>query len=181
MVIRTKPEDGSAAYKVVIDWTAFERHRELTAIPSAITPSTKKQQGTTLILSPLREAWTPEDIDGIMLHLAPLVQPFPVKLRGRASTRHAEDFQILVSRAKNGDYQPVQGSYQQFFNAALAKITGWVDANGRGRYALVSERFKIDEEFGVCSRNGINPTLRHQWTGSAASHEKEKIPPLRLG
>jgi signal transduction histidine kinase len=149
VVIRTKPAGRGAAHKVTIDWSAFERHRELTVIPSHIAVSTKNTRGTSLVLSPLRDAWTAADIDNVILHLAPLVQPFPVRLRGRPSLRSAEDFQILVTRGENLEYEPVQGSYQQFFEAALANITGWIDAKGRGKYFLDCRRFNIDDEYEV--------------------------------
>ncbi|MBV9972288.1 MAG: ATP-binding protein [Candidatus Eremiobacteraeota bacterium] len=152
VLIKTKPANGSPAFEVTIDWSMFEPHRELTAIPSRITASTKKMRGTKLILSPLREAWTAKDIEKTILHLAPLVQPFPVNLKGQASLRKAEDFQILIATSEKEPYQPVQHAYDQFFEAALAKITGWVNKTARGSYVLKCSRFKIDERFDLAGQ-----------------------------
>lgn len=147
LVVVTQQEGAPAALQLAIDWTAFKSGLDLRAISNRIEIVPARQvAGTTLTIEALREAWNEAELRAAYQAIIELVQPFPL---GRVSREKAKqsDPGFHVTFLRDTDQEPVvvADAWSEYFQYALAEITGSVDLRGKAVYHLTSERYGINE------------------------------------
>jgi signal transduction histidine kinase len=151
--LTTQTEESSQALRVSIDWKVFESERDLFSIPSRIQMVPKERdEGTTLRISGLREAWSDAEISRVFRYIADLIQPFPISKRNkpRAGSEKDPGFKATFLRTENGgEPQEIASEERMVFDYALAEITGSVDMAGYGEWTLKSTRLGLDEKHDV--------------------------------
>ncbi|SHL86772.1 sensor histidine kinase [Hymenobacter psychrotolerans] len=157
LTIITQTKNSSNALKIEIDWEAFTQGRELTTIASTIETLEKKQkeEGTTLIISDLREGWSEKAILRVYRYVSELQQPYPLhtgtelnKNEEQASNDIKADpgFKTELIEKLGNSARTIANEETEIFSHALARIDAYVDANGNGFWSMKSDRLEIDIE-----------------------------------
>ncbi len=145
LTIRTQTRDSPIALEVVIDWDAFAAGLDLTAVTSRIRELPKQQEeGTTLFISGLQEAWDEASIRRVYRYVSDLLQPFPLS-DAKASSRYDPGFKIALYREHEGQITVVADEETEIFSYALAEIESHVDAKGQGYWSVQSDKLELDD------------------------------------
>ncbi|HEX8394147.1 MAG TPA: ATP-binding protein [Longimicrobium sp.] len=154
LCIVTQTKDSTCAFRVELDWNAFAAGRDLATISNRITVAPKERaEGTTLIISNLREAWTEAAIRRVYRFVSELLQPFPLGTSTRLGSDHPAPLRVAVDpgfkatlqRAVSESVEVVADESTSIFSHALAEISAIVDEDGRGAWSLVSDRLGLRE------------------------------------
>lgn len=152
LTIRTQTKDSPIALEVVIDWDAFAVGLDLTAVTSRIRELPKVQEeGTTLFISGLQEAWDEASIRRVYRYVSDLLQPFPLA-ETRASSRYDPGFKVNLYREHEGEITLIADEESEIFSHALAEIEGYVDAKGYGYWSVQSDKLELDDHAMPISR-----------------------------
>lgn len=161
--ITTQTLNSSKALRVNIDWSKFSRGKELTSVANRIKEISKKgAEGTTLVISKLRESWSEDDIKAVYKNVADLIQPSTLfdKRKTRESLKTTQDnlkadeeeskngdpgFKVVFNRRVDGVLHVVASEETEILQHALAVIEGYVDTEGHGYWSLESEKLRISE------------------------------------
>jgi signal transduction histidine kinase len=149
LTIITQTADNDHANKVSIDWTNFEMDKDLYLITSTISTIPKtKDQGTTLIIDKLRDAWTDSMLKKSYRYSLDLLQPFPLsKVRKKEEKNRIDPgFKISYFKKSWGKNQPIINDQEAFFQHALAEIEGYVLDDGQGMWSMMSSLLNFEEE-----------------------------------
>lgn len=146
LTIRTQTKDLPTALEIVVDWDAFAVGLDLSAVTSRIRELPKKQreEGTTLLISGLREAWDERAIKQVYRYVSDLLQPFPLS-EVRALRRSDPGFKVSLYREHEGEISLVADEETEIFSYALAEIEGYVDAKGQGYWSVRSDKLKLND------------------------------------
>lgn len=145
LTIRTQTKGSPTALEVTVDWDAFAAGLELSSVGSRICERPKTEdEGTTLLISGLREAWDEAAIKRVYRYVADLLQPFP--LTGvNTSGRTDPGFKAELYREHRGDITVIADEETEIFSQALAEIEGCVDAKGHGYWSVWSDKLNLDD------------------------------------
>lgn len=148
LTVITQTESSNKALRVEIDWARFEDNLELTNISSRVEETKKiKDQGTTLIIEGLTDAWPDTSITRVYRYLADLIQPFPLSKQFKKSKSKSDPgFDTNLFRVSNGELTVVASVEEMVYKYAVAEIEGVVDRKGAGLWSIKSDRFNINEE-----------------------------------
>lgn len=147
VTITTQTKDSPNALKVTIDWDKFESHLDLSDISNHIEIIDKKaEQGTTLFIEYLRDAWTDGQLKRAFRYVASLLQPFPLAKKPAEGSSIDPGFKTAFFREVNGDLIKVIDEEESIFEHALAEAWGHVDQNGKGYWSMECKRYSIKIE-----------------------------------
>ncbi|WET71833.1 sensor histidine kinase [Sphingobacterium sp.] len=142
LTIITQTIDSPKALKLNVEWDKYEIDGSLFLVSNTIEEIDKiKEEGTTLYISDVRDAWSLTMIKKTFTFISELLQPFPLSSRLEQSQN---DPGFKVNFYKDGNL--IIDEESAFFQHSLAQIEGFVDENGRGYYSLNSEKLKIDDD-----------------------------------
>lgn len=142
LTIITQTLDSDKALKISIDWDKYAIDSNLLLISNKIEEVDKqKEEGTTLIIENVRDAWTDSMIRRTYKYISDLLQPFPLSERFESSEN---DPGFKVSIYKDGEI--IVDEESAFFQHALAEIEAYVDEDGQGYYSFKSNKLSIPEE-----------------------------------
>lgn len=150
LTIITQTDQASSALKITINWNEFESDKDLLSIANKIEEVEKqKVEGTTLIISFLRESWSDSMIKRVYRYTADLLQPFPLsKLRKEEEERRVDPgFRSHYFRRENGSDTPIIDEQTAFYDQALAQIEGYVLDNGQGCWEIKSDKLEFSDVF----------------------------------
>lgn len=146
LTITTQTKESPIALRVTVDWNKFAAGQDLSTIPSRITQMPKqKEEGTTLLISGLREAWNEASIRKVYKYVSDLIQPFPLSEKSQSS-RTDPGFKIDLLREVEGKFELVADEATEIFQHALAEIEGYVDSKGRGYWSIRSDKLEFVEQ-----------------------------------
>ncbi|HEY0140221.1 MAG TPA: ATP-binding protein [Thermoanaerobaculia bacterium] len=147
LIVVTQQEGADSALQIDIDWTKFKSGLELQAIRNRIdTVAPRGSRGTTLTVKSLRDAWTEDDIRASYQAILELVQPFPLGRKASAQGRKPDPgFYVTFLRDTDAEPIVVADPWTEYFQYALAEVTGTVDSHGKAVYRLRSERYDIND------------------------------------
>ena len=114
-------------------------------VPSARTLK-KEDEGTTLHIKGLREAWTDAQIARAYRFIDELIQPFPLSKRTKLPGEPDPGFKATFYKRIGGKDIEVASEDRMVFDHALAEVTATVNARGKGHWHLVSKRYDLDEK-----------------------------------
>ena len=157
----TQTENARSALSVIIDWRDFERGSDLFEITSQIIEVAKERdEGTTLRIVGLREAWTDAQIARVYRYVSELLQPYPLARRRRLLTGKEADpgFKAMFYRRLDGEDVEIASEERMIFDYALAEVTAKVDSTGRGSWRVTSRRLNLDHKSTI-SADPENPKL----------------------
>ena len=156
LTITTHTKDSPVALKVTIDWDKFTAGQDLTSVSSRIAEIPKqKEEGTTLLIGGLREAWNEAAIKKVYKYVSDLIQPFPLSAKGEA--RLDPGFKIDLLREVEGEFELVADETTEIFQHALAEIEGYVDGRGKGFWSIKSDRLELAEQDIPAAKDRDNP------------------------
>lgn len=142
LTIITQTLDSDKALKISIDWGKYSIDSNLLLISNKIEEIEKeKEEGTTLIIENVRDAWSDSMIKRAYKYISDLLQPFPLSDRFEESEN---DPGFKVSIYKDGEI--IVDEESAFFQHALAEIEAYVDEDGQGYYSFKSDKLSIPEE-----------------------------------
>ena len=156
LTVRTQTKELPSILEVTIDWDAFTVGLDLSAVTSRIRElpklqEAKQQEGTTLFISGLREAWDEAAIRRVYRYVSDLLQPFPLSV-GQQASHTDPGFKINLVRETAGRFEPIADENTEIFQYALAEIEGYVDGKGRGHWSLKSSRLELDQQTTIGAR-----------------------------
>lgn len=143
--IVTQTKDSQDALRVVINWKDYGIDQDINLVSNKIEKVSKeREEGTTLIIDNLRDAWTEGMIRRSFRYISELLQPFPLSEK---TLKNTEDpgFKASFHEGSIENNVPVIDEDSGFFQHALAEIEGYVDNSGDGFYNIKSTKIEIDE------------------------------------
>lgn len=161
LTIVTQTEEEDQAWKVMIDWSAFEQGQDIGLIPNAITQVAKERpNGTRLLIEDLNDGWTEAEVRRVYRYVATVIKPVFDEIQ----TQHAEgDPGFAVELKRTGhDAETLVNAKSEVFDLAIGFIEADVDPNGQTTWSVTSKRWGVsdkDQKIGV-DRNSPEP-LEH--------------------
>jgi signal transduction histidine kinase len=149
LTVTTQVESERVARRLQIDWDDLEAGTELTRLGSSIEEVPKTvESGTTLVIEPLRDAWSPAALARAYRYVADLVQPFPLgrKKRGVSGKDADPGFTVLFQRRRGGKAQTIANPATAVFQYALATVNASVNSRGRASWSVVSPQLGLHDE-----------------------------------
>lgn len=149
LIIITQTSENQTAYRLTIKWNTFETDKDLATISNKVEAIPKiKNEGTTLIIKNLREAWSDAMIKRVYRYTSDLLQPFPLSKKSRKDYDNSIDpgFKSTYFRKDGNSVQRIIDEEEAFFNHALAEIEGYVLDDGQGCWSLKSKKLNFPEE-----------------------------------
>jgi signal transduction histidine kinase len=146
LTLITQTSASKKALRLEIDWTLFERERDLFQIPNRIEEIPKERDcGTTLIIDGLREAWSDAEMARVYRYVEDLIQPSSLFKKRLTSTKDP-GFQAIFCRLIGGKEVIVASEEKMVFDYALATVTGEVDGIGHAKWGVKSSQLNLDEQ-----------------------------------
>lgn len=149
LTIITQTVSADSALKITIDWNLFETDKDLNSIASTIELIPKEQEeGTTLIISNLREGWSDAMIKRVYRYTSDLLQPFPLSKKRKEEVKERIDpgFNSSYYRDSPTPENKIIDEEEAFLKHALAVIEGYVLNDGQGCFSLSSEKLDFSQE-----------------------------------
>ena len=149
LTIITQTKETDQAISVEIVWKDFEIDKELLFVTNKIKEISKiKEEGTSLIIEQLRDAWSDAMIKRAYRYTEDLLQPFPLSARRKKDAKNSIDpgFQSFYFRKHDQNLEKIVDEEEAFFKHALAEIEGYVLDNGEGCWALKSKKLNFPQE-----------------------------------
>ena len=144
------------ALRVTIDWLAYQPNTDLETVLFPIEKVEKNQsEGTELVISGVRDAWTDTAIQRVHHYVMNLFQPDYLHNNG---TQGENTFETVFLKWFEDHYVALENGQEDFFSKALAVINGKVDTNHKGEITIKSDSFMMDD---VLSMDGEFPLLKN--------------------
>lgn len=152
LTIITKSSKSDLAYRVNFDWTLYKGNSDITNISNSIDVDNRTDEGTTLIISDLKDVWTEKSVQRVYRYLMGILQPLESDISMDAEKGNP-GFYVQASLEENGNKVGIENDAINVKQFAVATIEGCVDNEGVGHYKIVSEQFSIDLEGAI----GLSP------------------------
>lgn len=152
LTIITKSSKSDLAYRVNFDWTLYKGNSDITNISNSIDVDNRTDEGTTLIISDLKDVWTEKSVQRVYRYLMGILQPLESDISMDAESGNP-GFYVQASLEENGNKVGIENDAINVKQFAVATIEGCVDNEGVGHYKIVSEQFSIDLEGAI----GLSP------------------------
>ncbi len=151
LTIITQTIEDDQAIKLEIDWSKFKIDKNLQSISSKIEQIKKiKDEGTTLIIKDLRDAWSDSSLKRAYRYVSDLLQPYPLSKGNKKYIKEREGidpgFKAIVYRKEGNVLTPIADDESMFTNYAIATIEGYIDKGGIGICSINSSQLDIDNE-----------------------------------
>lgn len=147
LTVKTQRLDSPVAFQITIHWEDFAENCELISISNRIVTVDPKDQeeGTTLVIDNLREAWSEAEIKRVYRYVSELLQPFPLSQSIISRTPDDPGFKAVFYQQLAGENTVIADEETMIFNHAIAEIAGQVDNHGVASWSLRSQRYHIDD------------------------------------
>lgn len=149
--LETKPWGSEWGYRVSFEWDeSFAAGRDLSDVFNAIDRFEKdpEDQGTTLKIIGLRDAWSETAIKRIWRSIMLLQPPFPLaKPSTTQSSKRRNDpgFSVTIDNVSQANHAKSFSIEDTFLSLAVAEITASIDDEGVATAHLTSKKLDIDE------------------------------------
>jgi hypothetical protein len=167
LTVITQTRESDEAISITIAWDDFESDKELLLISNQIQTIPKtKDEGTTLIIEGLRDAWTDAMIKRAYRYTSDLLQPFPLSDKRKKSESERVDpgFKSKYFRKYEDDHlEPIIDDNEAFFQHALAEIEGYVLDDGQGCWSLKSDKLNFPEEVFLIGKDRNNDKSKYEY------------------
>lgn len=161
LTIITQTEEQDQAWKVTIDWSAFEQGTDINLVPNTISAVPKERpHGTRLLIEDLNDSWTEAEVRRVYRYLSTIITPVFDSIQ----TQHAQDdpgFSVDLVRAGQQNTALVNAD-SEIFDLAVGLIEAEIDASGKTTWSVAAKRWELsdkDQEIGL-DRNHSVP-LQH--------------------
>ena len=152
LTIITQTLDSQDALMLTIDWDDYKGDTNLGSISNTLKIIPKKREkGTTLIISGLRERWSEAAIQRIYNYVSDIIQPFALTERKNIEDQTRIDdtkdsgFKTKFVKINDTVSKSIGNELLQFHSSAVATIEGWIDETGIGIYTIESDKLGINE------------------------------------
>ena len=152
LTIITQTLDSDDALMLTIDWDDYKGDTNLGSISNTLKIIPKKREkGTTLIISGLRERWSEAAIQRIYNYVSDIIQPFALTERKNIEDQTRIDdtkdsgFKTKFVKINDTVSKSIGNELLQFHSSAVATIEGWIDETGIGVYTIESNKLDINE------------------------------------
>ena len=152
LTIITQTLDSNDALMLTIDWDDYKGDTNLGSISNTLKIIPKKREkGTTLIISGLRERWSEAAIQRIYNYVSDIIQPFALTERKNVEDQTRIDdtkdsgFKTKFVKINDTVTKSIGNELLQFHSSAVATIEGWIDETGIGVYTIESDKLDINE------------------------------------
>lgn len=150
LIVLTQTIDSEVAYKLTINWEAYETDKEIGDIKNSLEeiPKLDKAHGTQLIIENLRDKWSRADIKRVYRYVSGLIQPSYLKIHAGkelVEENKKELFEALFFSRKNrtDTWEPIATPETMIFNRAIAVFSGYVDEEGYGHVYVKTRPFEV--------------------------------------
>jgi signal transduction histidine kinase len=144
LTIVTQTEEEDQAWKVVIDWSAFEEGRDIGLIANPISRVSKERPfGTRLLIAGLSDGWTEAEVRRVYRYVATVIKPVFDEIQ----TEHAEGdpgFSLELRRAGH-DAERLVNAQSEVFDLAVGFIEAEIDAAGNTTWSVKSNRWGVSD------------------------------------
>lgn len=145
LTLTTQTKDASQGLRVTIRWDLFKQDIELGSVAFRVeTVNKEKEQGTTLLIEDLREAWSDAQIRRVYRYILDIIQPFTFS-SSPVNENSDPGFATVLYRTKAQEKYLIADEEKMVFDLALATIEGQVDSDGYGTCSLTCNRLKLNE------------------------------------
>jgi signal transduction histidine kinase len=158
LTIISKSENDNIAYKMHINWDAYQANQDLLNITNQLEVIPADDViGTTLIIENLRDRWTEAAIKRIYRYVSDIMQPFPLA----AATKQDTDPGFRTTfRIKDGKIvKNIADDKIMVYDHAIAVIEGSIDHEHQGSYRVTSKKLNIDFSSSIDSNPDIKDSL----------------------
>lgn len=152
LTIITQTLESNDALMLTIDWDDYRGDTNLGSISNTLKIIPKKREkGTTLIISGLRERWSEAAIQRIYNYVSDIIQPFALTERKNIEDQTRIDdtkdsgFKTKFVKINDTVSKSIGNELLQFHSSAVATIEGWIDETGIGVYTIESNKLDINE------------------------------------
>ena len=149
--LETKPRGSEWGYRVSFEWDeSFAAGRDLSDVFNAIDRFEKdpEDQGTTLKINGLRDAWSETAIKRIWRSVMLLQPPFPLakpSTMQNSKRRNDPGFSVTIDNVSQANHAKSFSIEDTFLSLAVAEITASIDDEGVATAHLKSKKLEIDE------------------------------------
>lgn len=144
LVLETEKAGEDQGIRVVFDWDAdFTAGTNLNQVWHEIEAYDKKPEtsGTTLKIRDLRDRWTKATLERVWKSVLFLQPPFKPNITQEPSI----DFEVKINGVTDSQQRVDLNIESSFLNNALAQVSGFVDADGKATFRVISDKLGIDE------------------------------------
>lgn len=151
LTLVTRPAGSSTGFRVTFDWEEnFRPGRDIQDIFSGIQRFEKPldQQGTTLIIEDLRDAWSNVAIERVWRSVILLQPPFeirPVMPLAEVGQQADPGFRVVINGTTQAEQTRKFSIESEFLPRATAVIAGSVKADGRAVVTVRSAKLDLDD------------------------------------
>ncbi len=143
LTIITQTLQSEKAIKVTIDWNKYLIDTDISSVFFPIEKIEKtKDEGTTLIISNLREKWATSSIEKIFSYVNVLFQPTYLSERSATNNIAVQDGSFLYTFKKDGVI--IKNDIENFYDNALVVIEGYVGDDHKGIVSIDSQQLRTD-------------------------------------
>ena len=144
LTIITQTLQSEKAIKVTIDWNKYLIDTDISSVFFPIETIEKtKDEGTTLIISTLREKWTISSIEKIFSYVNSLFQPSYLSERSETkniAVKNEKTFRYTFTK----DGVEIKNSIEDFYKDALVVIEGYIGDDHKGIVSFDSNQLIYD-------------------------------------
>lgn len=146
LTIFTQTNENDSAIKLEIDWSNYKIDQDINLISNKIILVEKvREEGTTIIIDDLRDAWNEAMIKRSFRYVSELLQPYPLDKK-KIKNNLEPGFNVKFFTGSPKDSIPIVDINTEFFTHATAEIEGFVDSKKDGYYSISSKYFELDDE-----------------------------------
>lgn len=147
LVISTQVKETSKTLTLDINWNDYVQDTNLLSISNELKEVDKKREnGTTLVISGLRDKWTIAAIKRVYKYVSDIIQPFPLaKLPEDSNSIVDIGFKASFEKIENGETKVIADESTMVLKHALAVIEGYIDETGLGIYTFDSDKIELNE------------------------------------
>ncbi|WP_176372605.1 ATP-binding protein [Pseudoalteromonas sp. A601] len=160
LVISTQVKNSTDALTLNINWNDYEQDTNLLSISNELEVVDKKREhGTTLVISGLRDKWTSAAIKRVYKYVSDIIQPFPLAtLPDSGNTIVDPGFKASFEKVENNEKKVIADESIMVLQHALAVFEGYIDESGIGIYTLDSDKIELNE-IGEIGNDPDNKTI----------------------
>ncbi|GGE18225.1 sensor histidine kinase [Sphingobacterium cellulitidis] len=144
----TLAEGSDNTIQLSIDWNRYITDEEINEIQNDLIDGLEhreKGNGTTLIISNLRDKWSDADVKRVYRYVADLIQPNFLKITAGSLVEESkkEGFEVNFYRKNiyDNDWRSVADPNLMMLDRALATFSGYIDEEGYGKCVIESKSF----------------------------------------
>jgi len=147
LVITTQVKGSEKALTLDINWNDYQQDKNLLSISNELKEKDKlKDNGTTLVISGLRDKWTTAAVKRVYKYISDIIQPYPLsKLTNDSDKKFDPGFNASFSKIENDKETVIADESKMVFEHALAVMEGYIDESGIGIYTFDSNKIELNE------------------------------------